>query len=503
MRFRLGLAFLLLTLIAVLPLWIVERPPSQDWPQHVAAVRVLIDHDDPAFGMRDAVEVDLSRTQYVGFYLLAAAFAQLLGPALAVKLLISLVLIAIPYSLRALLRATGGDERYAFFALSLTYSAHVLLGFLSFLAAVPLALFAIAQAARYRRAPSVGGGVALGVLLVCLFYAHVMPYAFALLGVGIALLGGSLRAWLGAGLALAPSLGLTAHWASESEAGHSTLDALRAGLAHESVGQTRFDPFDKTLRELPEWLTDVLHGERDLVLLAASCALLILGGLSLRDRAYRRSEHAPWSARALAVLSPFALLCAFAMPYQHGWIWPIAGRFPYLCLLLLPLLLPRMRARAGDLCALLLAALALAHVTVVALAFRDVEREEARGLSGALASIPDGARVLGLMYQGGSAYVRHFPFMHTHAFAQAEHGGVCMFSFALTSQSPFVYRPFPAGPPPLNLGLGWAPHAADMHVAALYFEYALVRGTHPHLDYVRQYYAPIYEQNAWSLYKRL
>lgn len=503
MRLRPGaVGFFVLAALSVVPLWVVERPPSQDWPQHVAAVRVLIDHAKPGLGLADVVQVDLTRTQYVGFYLLSALFAKALGAATAVKLVMSLALVGIPYALRALLRASGGDDRYAPFAVALTYTAHVVLGFLSFLAAVPIALFVLQAAIRYRVTPSVRNGLLLSLLAIALFYMHVLPFAFALCGSALILFGTSRRSQIGGALALSPALGLAAAWALLSPAGGHTAGLLRDALLHRTSASTHFDAPLKTLREFPEWLTDVLPGNWDVLVLAATIGVPLVFGLVFRERATERTTAPARSVRFLWALPLFALLCAFVLPAQHDWIWPVASRFPYFFVLLLPLLLPRMEQRAGDVCALLLAALALTHVGLMTYAFRRVERTELRGLDGALASIPEGARVLGLMYHMTSKHVLHHVFMHAHAHVQAAHGGVLDYSFARTPQSPFTYRPPPLGPPLINQGLGWSPHLADMREAAKYFEYAIAHGYAAHLGFVRLFYEPIYDENGWSVYRR-
>src|ERR671926_295742 len=60
-------------LAAAAPLWTGRFLPFQDAPQHLAAIRVLADYDVPAFAFRRWFEIDLLRSQYLGFYLPCAA----------------------------------------------------------------------------------------------------------------------------------------------------------------------------------------------------------------------------------------------------------------------------------------------------------------------------------------------------------------------------------------------------------------------------------------------
>jgi hypothetical protein len=284
-------------------------------------------------------------------------------------------------------------------------------------------------------------------------------------------------------------------WSRHSPAGESTFEAVLGTLKGETSGLTRFDPFEKTLQEIPEWLTDVLQGDADVVLLWLWLLAFVTAVVLPRDPA-----RAP-ALNRLSLLAPLSALCAFVLPYQHDWIWPIAGRFPHLALVFSPLLLPRMRERWSAGVSAALAVLTLAHVGISTRAFLHFDREEVRGFADALTNIPEGARVVGLIYENESAYVGFHPFMHYAAYSQADHGGVIGFSFAQTQQSPFFYVA-PGGPPNVRLGFGWAPEAAAPHKLAGYFEYALSRGEHTHTRGLQEFYERTYQANGWSLWRR-
>ena len=135
------LLFAVATAAAVLPLWWVDFPPIQDLPQHLAAIRVLHDYRTPALGFEQYFEIDLLRTQYVAYYLAADLLAYALDVGDANRVLLSACIIGLPYSLRSLQAALGGDPRLGLLALPLTYNAHLILGFLNFLSAIPLATY--------------------------------------------------------------------------------------------------------------------------------------------------------------------------------------------------------------------------------------------------------------------------------------------------------------------------------------------------------------------------
>jgi hypothetical protein len=125
----------------------------------------------------------------------------------------------------------------------------------------------------------------------------------------------------------------------------------------------------------------------------------------------------------------------------------------------------------------------------------------AAGFEEVLNTIPRGAKVAGLVYDGASEFVGRHPMMHFAAYSQAKNGGVLSYSFAETRQSPFSYKR-PEGPPKIDFGLGWAPSRAPPVVLATYFDYCLMRRAHPHAVLVSRYYDLYAHVGDWSVWRR-
>ena len=120
----------------VAALWAGKYLPFTDLPQHAAAIASLRHYGDPAWHVRDYFELALGRSQYLLYYLAGALLAFPFGTAeRANRVLLSLVALAFPYALRALLRALGRDERLALFAVPLFWSQSLLIGFFNYVAA--------------------------------------------------------------------------------------------------------------------------------------------------------------------------------------------------------------------------------------------------------------------------------------------------------------------------------------------------------------------------------
>ncbi|MDH5674363.1 MAG: hypothetical protein OEZ06_19715 [Myxococcales bacterium] len=507
------LAFALLALAAAWPLLYVSYPPIQDLPQHLAAIRVLHDFDSPGFAFRDYFVVDLWKTQYLAYYAAADLLAHALDVEAATRALIVASVVATPYSVRALLAALGRDRRLALLAFGFVYNAHLLLGFLNFLAAIPLMFLGTALSVQQRMAPSPGRALALTAVAVLGFYTHVVPFALLGLAAGLVALGRDPRKSVLRLLPLLPS-GLAAlHWLNRSPAGQATWTAARGS---ESGRQPVFTPFEPALAQLPRWLTDILHGPEDRLLLWSSLALLSLavsGGL-LRALLERRQRPAQPTAAAtdeqalrrslalrLALISPLCALLYFVAPSSYDWIWPIAERFPLLALLWLLPALPTPGPRLSQTLAVAAFAVACASYHYAGQAFAAFEREEVGDFDAALAAIPPGQRVAGLMFERGSRHVAFSPFIHFVAYYQARRGGAVMFSFADFPQSPFAFRD-DNRPPPVPPRWEWLPQRVRPRELDWY-QYVLTRGGPGVIARPGSGFERIHQQGRYRVYRKL
>lgn len=547
----------MLSIAAVYPIWRARHPPIQDLPQHLAAISVLKNYPD--FGLGQYFELHLLRTQYLAYYLLAQTLAYVTGVTLANKILLCIAIIALPLSIVGLLRSLGRDPRLAVFAFGLTYNAHLILGFFNFLAALPLVFFGLAAAVRLREKHTVKRMVVLGVLLLSCFYMHVVPFAFLGLGATVVLIGDGLKRTAQRGLAFIPVSIAAGGWLASTPAGRATLAAAEATDSEQrpiyvSVGQA--------LRDLPTWLTDVLHRERDDQLLVTWASLLVialafgfmpkrgskqaslpptalppsapepgeaavavrtdadpsepslasvgvaLSGLPPASAPSRRLAEAdngavlePSYAWLLGLLSPLAFIAYFVLPSAYEWIWPISGRFPLLALLFAPLLLPRLRGVLGT--TLLVAAAIVAALSFyeVNRAFVQFEREEVGDIDAALAAIPRGERVAGLIFGGSSNIVRFAPFLHYVALYQARKGGAVMFTFAEFPQSPFRFKA-DSRPPPVPSRWEWTPERVDPDRDLSWYRYVLVRGG-PGRIQRSSFFENVFQGAGWTVWRRV
>ncbi|MBV9947998.1 MAG: hypothetical protein JOZ69_14180, partial [Myxococcales bacterium] len=161
----------------VVPLWMARHLPFTDLPEHVATMATLAHWFDPSWPDARIYELSGRGSPYLAYHVAGALLTRLTGDALlSNRILLTAVGLAIPYATRALLVAGRGDERLALFGCLVFWSRPLVIGFLPFMAAVPVALWAMAAAVRQADAPTRRRGAALALATLFVFYLHLDPF---------------------------------------------------------------------------------------------------------------------------------------------------------------------------------------------------------------------------------------------------------------------------------------------------------------------------------------
>jgi hypothetical protein len=471
---------------AVLPLWGGRFLPFQDAPQHLAAIRVLADYDVPGFAFQRWFEIDLARSQYLGFYLPAALLARALGPEAACRVVLSLIAFALPAASWMFLRSFDRDPRLAVFAPSLFHSAPLYLGFFNFVESIPATILVIALFERELRAPRKGRAAALALAAAALLYLHPSGLALAL-GAGAVLAASSGAGWqriLRALSTFAPAVALLAAWMAKSLFAQSPRVVGHTGATWQPLR-------DRLLDLLRFW--NVLAGHADEAFVAA----LLLCWLAAALAPGRPREPRWWRLPILAGCLAAAYL---AVPESVGAAGSLHLRaIPLLAFVTLsaPALAP------GRITSLLLAAavaLQLAYDARLVAVHRAFDAEaEAPQLEQVLRAAEPGRRLLSLMSDPQSRLVQFQAYQHFGMYYQEERGGRVRRNFAELPWTPVRFR---AGTDAVPLPPGWEEHPDwfDPAREGAEADYLLVRGPAPD---PKGPFAVKARAGRWTLYEAL
>jgi hypothetical protein len=479
--------YLLVAVLATAPAWIVEHPPLQDYPFHVATLRLIHSIHDPAYGFADVFRLELLKTEYLLYYVVGDLLAYVMGVRAASVAMICLYLGGMPLAMRALLRSLGRDERICLFAVPLSVNVMFCMGLLPFVFGFPMMLWALAAAVTHFRKPTRRSGVVLALLTVATFYAHILP--FAIFGQScIALFPWTRpRRWLACAAPLTIGVALLAWWVLGSKAGSNAVGDLRG---HE--------PF---VHDFSQWTVDIFRDDsnRNWVLGLALLAIAALG-LSIGEK-----DRGETLARGLFVAPVLCVLAYFTLEGKLGDVWLYGQRFAFVALLMMvPLLRMPGGGRGFAITALALAA-CIGSTLNVCKHFIVFEREEVGDLDDALAAMAPRAHVVGLIFDRGSRTMSDMfvPVLHYVSYYEAEKGGVVQFAYTGFPHWPVQYQDGKYPPltyPKQRLRWEWTPEQVTTAELYPYYDYVLVRGS----GYAppAQLFHSAFRGARWSVYER-
>jgi len=462
------LLYVALAILATAPAWIVEHPPLQDLPFHVATLRLIHDHGNPAYGFADVYRLNLLHTEYLLYYVIGDALSFVLGVKAASVAMMCLYLGATPLAMLALLRALGRDERLTLFVMPLVVNVMFCFGLLPFVFGFPMMLAGLAAAVRHFERPTRRSAITLGGLGVLTFYAHVLP--FALFGVGCIALFPWKRPdrWLKSAAPLAVSLAFVAWWVLGSKAGGGALEALKH--------QKPFATLDGAIAQFPRWTTNVFSDQSDEFWMVALGLLALAAlGLSMGDR-----DAADPVARGWFLL-PVACVAGYVtFGNMLGDVWMFGQRFAVPALLTSVPMLRMPRGGRGLVVTAAALGVAMGSTLNVCRHFIAFEREELGDFDGAMEAMAPRKHVAGLIFDKSSAVMSdlYAPYLHFVSYYQAEKGGVVQFAYTGFPHWPVQYEPGKFPPPGTvpRLRWEWTPEAVPVSELYPYYDYVLARG---------------------------
>lgn len=455
-------------LVTVAPLWCAKYLPFTDLPEHVAAIATLRHWADPAWATPETYVLAAGKSQYLAYHALGALLAFPLGSAeLANRVLMTIAGLALPYGVRALLRASRADERLAILACPLFWSRPLVIGFLPYVLGVPVLLFTLARVMERRRTDAtLRDDAKLAALALLVFYLHLSAFAvLVLVGVALELVPRAGFRWQAMPrrlVWLAPPLVAALVWAfvAEPEGGPALLSNEAAVF---------YAPKRSLGALFAAWTHDVWVSHVDEYAGVAFWGLVLWLGIQ------RKTAEPEGSWAVVARLVPFGavLLLFLVLPFKVGAGAMLNVRLSVL-LGLFVLLLPRPdRDRRAPF--VLGAVLTLVVAVNAIVEIRGTQRELG-DLDRVLANVRPGARVLGLHFERASSYTHSAAWVHALAYHRSRQGGVASVSFSEMRHWPIQYRPEVRPPKKKAMFWDFEPCLFRNSVDGLYYDYVVSRG---------------------------
>ncbi len=447
----------------LLPIWTVTWLPMGDLFGHVQLMDIVLRYSDPATTYKAAYLLPRSLDPNTLSLWFARAVPGM-GALTAARALLSAYVIGLPLSLAWLARTWRRSPFLALLSLPLTWNALVNIGFLNYIIALPVLFCVLALARRYAESGRWQRGVGLALLLMLLFFCHVIAF---LIGMGMAVF---VLLWHGEGwqrltrlwvvLAAAPVGG---QWVwRKFVALEATAEGRTFGTHSGDLGLW-FLKRKELVDQLYEWSLQYFRDGVDRKMAWAALLLwlaLLLIGLFARLRGTVKGQL-QWRDRSLELMTVLCAIAYFHLPSHMNEMAIITERV-VMQVILMATLWPQLEFTAWRRWLLVpMMVLAVGYAWTVRQEFRRFERVEIGGLPEAMRDLPAKSRFCYVLnerdnqttYMGA---VWHVP----RAIFALQHGGLVDDSFAVRPYTPVQYRPG-AMPTPL-IGAFWDnPHLFD------------------------------------------
>ena len=422
-----------LTIPYVIALWWAEYPVMQDLYGHVESAWQW-----QALVSGDALATRLYRLQSLPWPnslgpILAGALSPWIGSFAAVKLVLSLYLLAWPLAVLWLARELGRSPLVALLALPTLIDVNWASGFYNYLIAKPIALLALGMALRWARRGRWQDGLLLAASLWLLFVGHALLWLYGMMGAALAIVALSegrdrlTRLWP---LALAVPV-----------AGNYLVASLGGGAME---GAWTWSTPDYALRELWLHLGQLSRLSQEELVWAGAAVLLIV-----YLRLPRASEPVPEAGASTAAGSAnpegatrvlqawamsFGLLFVFG-PLHLPDVFSLCVRqavFVVVFLVLMPR--PRILQRRQIMGLLVIAGVGVAaHAGAMIYQYQGFSEQEMAGFSALIDEIPPGKRLYVHYTSSGTRYGDHQSAWHWPKMVAVTRAGVSNDSFAYRS----------------------------------------------------------------------
>lgn len=261
---------LCLTIIALVPVWLVPFPPLQDYPFHLLRVHIIANYANPSFNYDELFSLNLFPIPYILTDYIHVLLSGFFSIPVAGKIVLSIYIVLFPLSVFYFVRSVDQHKTvFGFFAFLFIYNWYFNKGFVGFVFGIPFYLFALGYWWRVKDRLAWRQQLIMALLILGIYLSHLYVYAFFLYTfvIVVVLAYRNIRKIAVALVPLLPSLLL--------------LGTAVLMHAHGSTGQTDFVAFQyPTLRRkleiAPKYYISFAHEREKFIILGIGIITIVL-----------------------------------------------------------------------------------------------------------------------------------------------------------------------------------------------------------------------------------
>ncbi len=401
--------FLLACIFTAIPVWVATYPPLVDIPQHAAQISLITNYLSEDFQYRNLFNFN-ALSAYWGGYALTLFWTLWFDIVTAIKISLSISLIATPLSCAFLRRQAQAPIEFDWLFIPIVYGFAYQWGFLNFLIALPVGITLLGISLKHKQTPSQRSNVLLLLWVTALFLCHVLATAVFCVLSALSLYKNedSPLSWLKriAPLLISIPLGIIWILATSSENQFNASGPWGLGI------HRLYAFFPQLIGLSASWSNNILT--------VAICAIPFLLGYRISNDASR--------------ILPFAFYALFMLLGPNYFLGNFFtyNRFDILGLPLYALCFTNDKHKHfitpvySNIATIGLGTILVLATTLKALRFED----ESQSFSSLLNEIPREKRLLGLMFEPYSPLYKTPTYLHFPSWYQAQSDGIADFSFS-------------------------------------------------------------------------
>lgn len=176
------IAFLLITLLYILPVWIFKYFPSQDGPCHVYNAFILSHFNDPAYEFNHFYEIRETLIPNWTSHAFMAILMRMISPLIAEKIFLTYCIVFMAIALLYLLNAVEGKRNeLVFLGFPFIYNGFFAMGFYNYSLGIALFLFTVGYWWKHITNLGPKNLCTLVLLLLLLYFSHPVALSLAIL----------------------------------------------------------------------------------------------------------------------------------------------------------------------------------------------------------------------------------------------------------------------------------------------------------------------------------
>ena len=180
------LAFILLVILYLLPIWIFEYFPTQDGPSHIYNSFILKHYNDPNYVFNEYYDIRKEPVPNWASHIVMTLLMYIVPPLIAEKIFLTGYVIVTAVSMLYFVNVIGNKRTpLSFIGFPFIYNYLFLMGFYNFSLGLAIFMIAIGYWWKYFDSFGIKNTIILSLLLVSLYFCHPLPLILAFFSIGI------------------------------------------------------------------------------------------------------------------------------------------------------------------------------------------------------------------------------------------------------------------------------------------------------------------------------